>query len=132
QCFFLFQAEDGIRDRNVTGVQTCALPIYEVIAEMVDGSLVMKGILEQENSVAKMQVGTAFASTVSPGVAWFDVAGTGKYAGIGAQGGSSGNASVVVQGPRSTSTGGDEPYGYMSVTEESSVLTYRAAGDNGQ
>src|SRR5699024_12163482 len=24
---FLFQAEDGIRDRNVTGVQTCALPI---------------------------------------------------------------------------------------------------------
>src|SRR5699024_11795187 len=26
QCFF-FQAEDGRRDRNVTGVQTCALPI---------------------------------------------------------------------------------------------------------
>src|SRR5699024_11520926 len=26
--FFLFQAEDGIRDRNVTGVQTCALPIF--------------------------------------------------------------------------------------------------------
>src|SRR5699024_11848248 len=25
-CFF-FPAEDGIRDRNVTGVQTCALPI---------------------------------------------------------------------------------------------------------
>src|SRR5699024_11258790 len=24
--FFFFQAEDGIRDRNVTGVQTCALP----------------------------------------------------------------------------------------------------------
>src|SRR5207249_7298052 len=29
-CFiFFFQAEDGIRDRNVTGVQTCALPIFE-------------------------------------------------------------------------------------------------------
>src|SRR5437867_10746861 len=27
-CFFFFQAEDGIRDRTVTGVQTCALPIY--------------------------------------------------------------------------------------------------------
>src|SRR3712207_7080618 len=26
--FFLFQAEDGIRDIGVTGVQTCALPIY--------------------------------------------------------------------------------------------------------
>src|SRR5699024_11760943 len=27
---FFFQAEDGIRDRNVTGVQTCALPIWTV------------------------------------------------------------------------------------------------------
>src|SRR5437867_5352300 len=27
-CLFFFQAEDGIRDRTVTGVQTCALPIY--------------------------------------------------------------------------------------------------------
>src|SRR3989475_5895732 len=26
--FFFFQAEDGIRDLTVTGVQTCALPIY--------------------------------------------------------------------------------------------------------
>src|SRR5207237_3716894 len=28
--FFFFQAEDGIRDSSVTGVQTCALPIYFV------------------------------------------------------------------------------------------------------
>src|SRR5256885_2407004 len=27
--FFFFQAEDGIRDYKVTGVQTCALPIYQ-------------------------------------------------------------------------------------------------------
>src|SRR5437588_9199311 len=27
-CFFFFQAEDGIRDHCVTGVQTCALPIF--------------------------------------------------------------------------------------------------------
>src|SRR5215813_7236780 len=26
--FFFFQAEDGIRDADVTGVQTCALPIF--------------------------------------------------------------------------------------------------------
>src|SRR5205823_11427571 len=26
---FFFQAEDGIRDKLVTGVQTCALPIYQ-------------------------------------------------------------------------------------------------------
>src|SRR5699024_11886529 len=29
---FFFQAEDGIRDRNVTGVQTCALPICKRLA----------------------------------------------------------------------------------------------------
>src|SRR5258708_31147243 len=29
-CFFFFQAEDGIRDDLVTGVQTCALPIWVV------------------------------------------------------------------------------------------------------
>src|SRR5256885_9082802 len=29
--FFFFQAEDGIRDYKVTGVQTCALPIYNTI-----------------------------------------------------------------------------------------------------
>src|SRR5207248_4939511 len=28
--YFFFQAEDGIRDRTVTGVQTCALPISDV------------------------------------------------------------------------------------------------------
>src|SRR5262249_59979991 len=28
-CCFFFQAEDGIRDWSVTGVQTCALPIWE-------------------------------------------------------------------------------------------------------
>src|SRR5258707_4660046 len=28
--FFFFQAEDGIRDIGVTGVQTCALPIYRI------------------------------------------------------------------------------------------------------
>src|SRR5690606_39451246 len=28
--FFFFQAEDGIRDFHVTGVQTCALPIWRI------------------------------------------------------------------------------------------------------
>src|SRR2546430_15458709 len=32
QHFFFFQAEDGIRDLTVTGVQTCALPILLVAA----------------------------------------------------------------------------------------------------
>src|SRR5437764_5016219 len=30
--FFFFQAEDGIRDTSVTGVQTCALPIFPCAA----------------------------------------------------------------------------------------------------
>src|SRR6478735_8239310 len=30
--FFFFQAEDGIRDYKVTGVQTCALPIFAIQA----------------------------------------------------------------------------------------------------
>src|SRR2546427_1999026 len=33
--FFFFQAEDGIRDLTVTGVQTCALPIYYVVVAYV-------------------------------------------------------------------------------------------------
>src|SRR5690606_40414715 len=31
--FFFFQAEDGIRDFHVTGVQTCALPILDGLVE---------------------------------------------------------------------------------------------------
>src|SRR5699024_1042775 len=42
---FFFQAEDGIRDRNVTGVQTCALPICPQgrfgEAEQLDGSVLL-------------------------------------------------------------------------------------------
>src|SRR5687767_15232745 len=36
--FFFFQAEDGIRDKLVTGVQTCALPIYRpVVGDHIRG-----------------------------------------------------------------------------------------------
>src|SRR5699024_7511318 len=42
-CCFFFQAEDGIRDRNVTGVQTCALPIYfEVDQDELDDTPVLE------------------------------------------------------------------------------------------
>src|SRR5699024_11328989 len=41
---FFFQAEDGIRDRNVTGVQTCALPICWRGAPAID---VAAGVVEQ-------------------------------------------------------------------------------------
>src|SRR5215475_12354950 len=36
--FFFFQAEDGIRDFHVTGVQTCALPIsHELVVRREEG-----------------------------------------------------------------------------------------------
>src|SRR5574338_9918 len=37
--FFFFQAEDGIRDAMVTGVQTCALPIWITFVERYDPSI---------------------------------------------------------------------------------------------
>src|SRR3989442_6435109 len=36
-CFLFFQAEDGIRDADVTGVQTCALPIYPLVQREFSG-----------------------------------------------------------------------------------------------
>src|SRR5205807_5651124 len=35
--FFFFQAEDGIRDYKVTGVQTCALPISSAVIGLAGG-----------------------------------------------------------------------------------------------
>src|SRR5947207_15507241 len=42
--FFFFQAEDGIRDHCVTGVQTCALPIFDVAAKTAVTNLGGSGI----------------------------------------------------------------------------------------
>src|SRR5699024_12139707 len=36
---FFFQVEDGLRDRNVTGVQTCALPILWPVSEAMQAAL---------------------------------------------------------------------------------------------
>src|SRR5690554_8149910 len=36
---FFFQAEDGIRDADVTGVQTCALPILDFFSTCIDSGL---------------------------------------------------------------------------------------------
>src|SRR5699024_11783915 len=41
---FFFQAEDGIRDRNVTGVQTCALPI-SIAGRLSQADLMLLGKL---------------------------------------------------------------------------------------
>src|SRR3989442_15577425 len=45
---FFFQAEDGIRDADVTGVQTCALPIYAGVVVVQD---VLVGLSAQRHAV---------------------------------------------------------------------------------
>src|SRR5207249_6807990 len=51
---FFFQAEDGIRDRNVTGVQTCALPIYSWCACPMWGILTGSEARRWESRTAKL------------------------------------------------------------------------------
>src|SRR5437764_61469 len=46
--FFFFQAEDGIRDTSVTGVQTCALPIY--LEEGIDAPNEGHGEIEESRN----------------------------------------------------------------------------------
>src|SRR2546426_4029727 len=47
--FFFFQAEDGIRDYKVTGVQTCALPISGASGQL--GPFVIRALQEQHDLV---------------------------------------------------------------------------------
>src|SRR3712207_4038565 len=51
-CFFFFQAEDGIRDIGVTGVQTCALPILVVYSSLWVLLVVACGTLPQRGSMS--------------------------------------------------------------------------------
>src|SRR2546425_3952921 len=48
--FFFFQAEDGIRDKLVTGVQTCALPISIVVPDPngFDGPVYIRRVHDPE------------------------------------------------------------------------------------
>src|SRR3712207_7946408 len=50
--FFFFQAEDGIRDIGVTGVQTCALPISAGVLNILTGdSRAIGGVLTAHPAV---------------------------------------------------------------------------------
>src|SRR5699024_11825007 len=65
-----FQAEDGIRDRNVTGVQTCALPISLLLMNVTDPlipplSLGIYTLLRHENEQQKAKSGIASWENVS-------------------------------------------------------------------
>src|SRR5690349_1780001 len=58
--FFFFQAEDGIRDLYVTGVQTCALPIST-------GSLAVTSRLESLSTVENQAVDNDWSSALASG-----------------------------------------------------------------
>src|SRR6266540_2784965 len=60
--FFFFQAEDGIRDRDVTGVQTCALPIFRRVAT---GGLLATTVVFAAAVVAGSGVAAATAKPVN-------------------------------------------------------------------
>src|SRR6266481_5013032 len=51
-CFFFFQAEDGIRDGTVTGVQTCALPILDSVQRIA--SALGLSLMEAASGIARI------------------------------------------------------------------------------
>src|SRR5699024_11322064 len=65
---FFFQAEDGIRDRNVTGVQTCALPICTIfdfnIPERWSIAHLYQALLDKEPHIEEITYITTLAGYV--------------------------------------------------------------------
>src|SRR3989441_5939068 len=70
-CFFFFQAEDGIRDKLVTGVQTCALPISPLLPHVNPGLMVERDLAAlREVSVSMgLMLETVAERLGSPGLA---------------------------------------------------------------
>src|SRR5260221_9796147 len=67
-CFFFFQAEDGIRDHCVTGVQTCALPILMLLMFGVGMHFSLRDLLAVRNIAiggAAAQIVVAMAITLA-------------------------------------------------------------------
>src|SRR2546430_9146863 len=52
--FFFFQAEDGIRDLTVTGVQTCALPIFRRIGRELNVRYALEGSVRRAGSALRI------------------------------------------------------------------------------
>src|SRR5207249_5195932 len=68
-----FQAEDGIRDRNVTGVQTCALPILRTISRYLLRQHVAPlgfALTALTSLMLLNQIAKQFGSLVGKGLPW--------------------------------------------------------------
>src|SRR5690606_39343816 len=70
--FFFFQAEDGIRDFHVTGVQTCALPISERTPALTELDLFVDAVGHAgnagaaEDGAAAERAGTELHASLEP------------------------------------------------------------------
>src|SRR5260370_16485302 len=64
-CFFFFQAEDGIRDSSVTGVQTCALPISSFNQSLYDQTQAVS--VTSKNTIDTTKGGNRFNGLVRAG-----------------------------------------------------------------
>src|SRR5690606_40503983 len=65
---FFFQAEDGIRDFHVTGVQTCALPISEIcwpIAALMKPGTAERGSMPCAAAIAPKAIGSAIGPSIA-------------------------------------------------------------------
>src|SRR5688500_20378172 len=66
--FFFFQAEDGIRDYKVTGVQTCALPIFH--------GGVLRSEMSRDAAELTKQITAILDTTAAPVVTFDNLTGT--------------------------------------------------------
>src|SRR5687768_1567302 len=83
--FFFFQAEDGIRDVAVTGVQTCALPIFEIVpahtlqtilwaeADRMRSLAINQDNLKNQQEVVKNEVRVNVLNQPYGGFPWLDM-----------------------------------------------------------
>src|SRR2546427_7484640 len=67
--FFFFQAEDGIRDLTVTGVQTCALPIWSALRGLSKPSRWRFFVKNSETEISRWRAPISTAEAVVAGLA---------------------------------------------------------------
>src|SRR5437016_1250836 len=81
--YFFFQAEDGIRDWSVTGVQTCALPIFTMTDNMgvkEEIELIVEFDIDAVKAVLRRAVPTAAVEPIPAGINTVVLTGTVAHA----------------------------------------------------